>query len=146
MSQALVWFVDKNPRSRKPVQYRKLEDLASEANGGGQTTSDDLLPILLPCALCCAQQQISASNVAHQLQKNRKRPQEHQRSRDLTSMASKEVVREKEEGSDNDYNQFLQLCKHVECMMEKSMEKIQKSPENQDKVNQFQKYAFKMIF
>ena len=26
---ALVWFVDKFPRSRKPVQYRRLDDLTS---------------------------------------------------------------------------------------------------------------------
>ena len=26
---ALVWFVDKFPRSRKPVQYRRLEDIVS---------------------------------------------------------------------------------------------------------------------
>ena len=38
---ALVWFVDKFPRSRKPVQYRRLEDLmALEANG--RSISDDL--------------------------------------------------------------------------------------------------------
>ena len=26
---ALVWFVDKFPRSRKPVQYRRLDDIVS---------------------------------------------------------------------------------------------------------------------
>ena len=26
---ALVWFVDKFPRSRKPVQYRQLDDIVS---------------------------------------------------------------------------------------------------------------------
>ena len=26
---ALVWFVDKFPRSRKPVQYRRLDDIVA---------------------------------------------------------------------------------------------------------------------
>ena len=67
---ALVWYVDKFPRSRKPVQYRLLEDWTASGAMG-----NDLLPILLPCALCCEQQQMSTTLVGAQLFKDRIRNQ-----------------------------------------------------------------------
>ena len=66
---ALVWFVDKSPRSRKPVQYKRLDDFTGLSQPETES-SDDLLPVLLPCALCCAQQQLTASLVAHQLKQS----------------------------------------------------------------------------
>lgn len=99
---ALVWFVDKSPRSRKPVQYKRLDDFT-----GPLPESDDLLPVLLPCALCCAQQQLTASLVAHQLQQS----------------ASQGLLAPPQTES-SQYSEFLSLCQHVECLVEKSMARM----------------------
>ena len=120
MSQALVWFVDKNPRSRRPVQYRRLDDLISDV-----TASDSLLPVLLPCPLCCADQQITASAVAHQLQKNRKRPNDEKSMEKIDNPTFRPPLGlKREDETASDYGQFLQLCEHVECMMESSVAKL----------------------
>ena len=101
---ALVWFVDKSPRSRKPVQYKRLDDFKGPMS---ETAESDLLPVLLPCALCCAQQQLTASLVAHQLQQKN-----HQK---ILAPPQTET---------SQYSEFLSLCQHVECLVEKSMARM----------------------
>ena len=101
---ALVWFVDKSPRSRKPVQYRRLDDFTSYVQPMPEWAAEnDLLPVLLPCALCCAQQQLTASLAAHQLQQKTLTPPQTETSQ---------------------YSEFLSLCQHVECLVEKSMARM----------------------
>ena len=56
---ALVWFVDKSPRSRKPVQYKRLDDFKGPIPE--ESADNDLLPVLMPCALCSVQQQLTTS-------------------------------------------------------------------------------------
>ena len=99
---ALVWFVDKSPRSRKPVQYRRLDDFTGPMPEC-RAAENDLLPVLLPCALCCAQQQLTASLAAHQLQQKTLTPPQTETSQ---------------------YSEFLSLCQHVECLVEKSMARM----------------------
>ena len=162
---ALVWFVDKFPRSRKPVQYRRLEDImASEAGLKSlqRPRHDDLLPIILPCALCCSKQQMSTSVIANELMKQRtngklssstsggggfarSRSLERGRRRSKVNKQLKEydfggannIINNNNNSDTNintDYNDFLQLCEHVECLVQQSMAQISSSSSDQDQL------------
>ena len=156
---ALVWFVDKFPRSRKPVQYRRLEDImASEAGLKSlqRPRHDDLLPIILPCALCCSKQQMSTSVIANELMKQRttgklstgtgttsgggftrSRSLERGRRRSKINKQPKEygfgdnnIINNNSDNNNTDYNDFLQLCEHVECLVQQSMAQISSSDQD----------------
>ena len=167
---ALVWFVDKFPRSRKPVQYRRLEDIMASEEAGLKSLQrprhDDLLPIILPCALCCSNQQMSTSVIANELMKQRTNGKfssssstgtsttfpgggSFSRSRSLERGRRRVKVNKQlqnygfgranniinninDNNSDTnntttDYNDFLQLCEHVECLVQQSMAQISSS-------------------
>ena len=97
---ALVWFVDKSPRSRKPVQYKRLDDFKGPIPE--ESADNDLLPVLMPCALCSVQQQLTTSLVEHLRQKPLTPPQTET----------------------TQYSEFLSLCQHVDCLVEKSMARM----------------------
>ena len=89
------------------MQYRRLDDFKGPLP---ESAESDLLPVLLPCALCCAQQQLTASLVAHQIQqKNRQK---------ILAPPQTET---------SQYSEFLSLCQHVECLVEKSMARMNAS-------------------
>ena len=127
---ALVWFVDKFPRSRKPISYRRLEDFSSLVTSSASEA--DLLPVLLPCPLCCSGQQISASLVAHQLQNRRINKRKLQESANsLTSNETLSLPAASSSEGNQEYDDFMQLCQHVECMVESSIMKMKQRVEAQ---------------
>jgi hypothetical protein len=138
LTMALVWFVDKFPRSRKPVQYRRLEDLVmttGQGRGPPQLRRNDLLPVLLPCALCCAQQQMSTSVVANHLHKKRSESNTNiVREDGIIKQQKRPPPRTKTNAADEaKYNEFLQLCQHVECMVEQSIAQMDTTSERKSR-------------
>ncbi len=166
---ALVWYVDKKPRSRKPVQYRQLDSFANL----GRTGSEGLLPVLLPCPLCAANQQLTTSAAASQCYNKRGRRPKSKFQRELedkmaianktgslasiglkspTSSLRSSRVSLNSSGTDNkEYEEFIELCKHVECMVEKSIAKIsptlpRKNPDNKTHSNPEDDVRYKNVW
>ena len=108
------------------MQYRRLEDLmALEANDlGKQPSQNELLPVILPCALC-SQQQMTASVVANQLKKKRIQPPiPTSVSANSPILKSSPIISERSEQScnkDSVYEEFLEICGHVEIMLKQSL-------------------------